>query len=419
MIGSMGGASICDPFDRTDELTDIADAILEQVACALGGVCQELQREPDLHVLGQHEHADGRRRARGSRSPRAALRRCASAGARMSTIATWGCGVRSRFEEQLVGVVVASGDSNPASPSTRSTPLRSRTLSSAITARTESPLYAGTAARPGSIPEACPRVSLPDPRAHAGPSHPPCPRRRLPSSVTSTTTPEPVPRYLHACGTTPARAFRHWQGSPRRGRTPPPRAPPGSRGSSVHGRDERAPAHEPRVARARRPDHGRRRLPGGGHVRPRGAPRARAAISRLRRLEARSGVRGRCRALSSSRLRSRESAIRRCCAPSCRLRSSLCRSFCPASILCERDPRSSSSRAASSTCRRPFSMAIPAAAVTASSNSGSSAKAGSCTSTATCAPSRSISVDSRPLPSPGSSSARPSRSAQLRNSGSQ
>ena len=48
----------------------------------------------------------------------------------------------------------------------------------------------------------------------------------------------------------------------------------------------------------------------------------------------------------------------RCCAPSCRLRSSRWRSFWPASITRAREPRSSSRRARSSACSRAFSSAI-------------------------------------------------------------
>ena len=88
----------------------------------------------------------------------------------------------------------------------------------------------------------------------------------------------------------------------------------------------------------------------------------------------------------------------RCWAPSCRLRSSRCRSLCPAAMTRARDPRSSSSRALSSACNRAFSSAIPAAAVTEARSSGSSVSAGSCTSAATRSPSRSISVVARPAP---------------------
>ena len=76
----------------------------------------------------------------------------------------------------------------------------------------------------------------------------------------------------------------------------------------------------------------------------------------------------RCSSMPSSR----ESAISRCWAPSCRLRSRRWRSLWPASITRARDPLSSSRRARSSTWRRVFSMAMPAAAVTAARSWGSS-----------------------------------------------
>ena len=94
-------------------------------------------------------------------------------------------------------------------------------------------------------------------------------------------------------------------------------------------------------------------------------------------LEPRRAPRGRPPSRFSSRLSSSDSAISRCWAPSWRLRSSRCRSFCPASITRAREPCSSSRCARCSACRRPFSSAIPAAAPTAASSSGSSSSAGS------------------------------------------
>ena len=48
------------PADRRDEVLDIADPVLEQVADAVSGVGQQRHGEPELQVLRQHEHADRR-----------------------------------------------------------------------------------------------------------------------------------------------------------------------------------------------------------------------------------------------------------------------------------------------------------------------------------------------------------------------
>ena len=64
---------------RGDELVDVADPVLEQVADAFGGVGEQPHRQAELDVLGEHQHArTGRRRM--SRRP-AAPRRCAWAAA--------------------------------------------------------------------------------------------------------------------------------------------------------------------------------------------------------------------------------------------------------------------------------------------------------------------------------------------------
>ena len=86
------------------------------------------------------------------------------------------------------------------------------------------------------------------------------------------------------------------------------------------------------------------------------------ATSLLRLHRAAPSPRRRRRAARSSRPSSSDSATSRCCAPSCRLRSSRCRSCWPASMTRAREPCSSSSRARSSACSRPFSSAMPAAA---------------------------------------------------------
>jgi hypothetical protein len=42
---------------RRDELLDVADPIFQQISDALRGVGQQLHREPQFHVLRQHQHA--------------------------------------------------------------------------------------------------------------------------------------------------------------------------------------------------------------------------------------------------------------------------------------------------------------------------------------------------------------------------
>ena len=61
----------------------------------------------------------------------------------------------------------------------------------------------------------------------------------------------------------------------------------------------------------------------------------------------------------SSRLSSSDSAISRCCAPSCRFRSRRCRSFWPTSMMRARTLNSTTC-ARSSACSRPFSRPSPA-----------------------------------------------------------
>ena len=53
-------AAVGDPPHRGDELLDVADPVLEQVADAFGRVGEQLHRQPELEVLREHEHADRR-----------------------------------------------------------------------------------------------------------------------------------------------------------------------------------------------------------------------------------------------------------------------------------------------------------------------------------------------------------------------
>ena len=72
-------AALGDAPHRGGELVDVGDAVLEQVADALGAVGEQLERVARLDVLREHEHAGLRDAARGSPARRAGPRRCASA----------------------------------------------------------------------------------------------------------------------------------------------------------------------------------------------------------------------------------------------------------------------------------------------------------------------------------------------------
>ena len=53
-------AAVGDPSDGGDEVVDVADPVLEQVADALGRVGEQLHREAQLDVLREDEHTDRR-----------------------------------------------------------------------------------------------------------------------------------------------------------------------------------------------------------------------------------------------------------------------------------------------------------------------------------------------------------------------
>ena len=72
-------AALGDAAHRRGELVHVGDAVLQQVADALGALAEQLHRVGRLDVLRQDEHARSRASARGSPSPRAAPRRSASA----------------------------------------------------------------------------------------------------------------------------------------------------------------------------------------------------------------------------------------------------------------------------------------------------------------------------------------------------
>ena len=52
------GAALRDPGDRVDEVADVGDAVLEQVADARRGAGEQIRSGPGLDVLGEDEHAD-------------------------------------------------------------------------------------------------------------------------------------------------------------------------------------------------------------------------------------------------------------------------------------------------------------------------------------------------------------------------
>ena len=53
-------SAVGDPPDGGNELVDVSDPVLEQVSDTLGRVREQLQREAELDVLREHEHADRR-----------------------------------------------------------------------------------------------------------------------------------------------------------------------------------------------------------------------------------------------------------------------------------------------------------------------------------------------------------------------
>ena len=56
-LGVERGAAVADPMHGFDEVGDVGDAVLEQVADALGVGREELPCVLVLHVLREHEHA--------------------------------------------------------------------------------------------------------------------------------------------------------------------------------------------------------------------------------------------------------------------------------------------------------------------------------------------------------------------------
>ena len=58
MVGSTAVPPAADPSHGRDELAHLADPVLQQVAGALGRLGEQGRRQPELHVLGQHQDGD-------------------------------------------------------------------------------------------------------------------------------------------------------------------------------------------------------------------------------------------------------------------------------------------------------------------------------------------------------------------------
>ena len=74
-LGIQGAAAGGHPVQRVEELRQVGDPVLEQVADALRAVGEQLGGVPLLHVLGQDEHPDIRATVCGPPARRAGPRR--------------------------------------------------------------------------------------------------------------------------------------------------------------------------------------------------------------------------------------------------------------------------------------------------------------------------------------------------------
>ena len=132
------GAAVRDPFHRGGELLHVGDAVLEQVADALGVSLEQLERVAGLDVLREHEHADSRVALadllRGAEPLVGVGRRHPDVDdrdVRRSTTAPSGAARRRLPAWPTI--------SKPASSSRRAMPSRRSTESSAITTRVRAP----------------------------------------------------------------------------------------------------------------------------------------------------------------------------------------------------------------------------------------------------------------------------------------
>ena len=175
-LGVERGAALADAPHRVHEPLDVGDAVLEQVADALGAVREQLERVPLLDVLRQHEHA-------GLRLPLAdrggGAQALVGVGRRHADVDDGDVGlVRRDLAQQVLGVARLADD------------LDAGLLEQPRDALAQQHRVVGDTTRMGSPPaRSCParrRVDLEPPvdgrrrgrRARAGPCPPPDRRRR-------------------------------------------------------------------------------------------------------------------------------------------------------------------------------------------------------------------------------------------------
>ena len=134
-LGVERRAALADAPHGGGELVDVGDAVLEQVADALGALGEQLERVLGSTYCESTSTPIAGIASRGSRARRAAPRRCASAACGCRRSRRPGCSERT-FSSSSSALPAWPTTSKPASSSSRATPSRSRTESSARTTRT-------------------------------------------------------------------------------------------------------------------------------------------------------------------------------------------------------------------------------------------------------------------------------------------